>query len=187
MLGARLAQGAASDLDAREEHRLLVRHRMLLHGAGCVMKAVNADAETRCLESVMIGPKRAWTNPLDYGKVASVEKDACPGLAGVAGDERAGDRRGHHHVTSHADAERQACASADQRAQPPASGRRFPDASGEAHDLLFGHAPCGKAIFGHTQDEDVPVDRFERAVGPLAAPQQHHNMRAGHRGKIRKP
>jgi hypothetical protein len=43
------------------------------------------------------------------------------------------------------------------------------------------------AIFGHTQDEDVPVGRFQHSFGALAAPQQHHNIRAGHRGKIRKP
>jgi hypothetical protein len=48
--------------------------------------------------------------------VASIEQDACLRLAGVAGDERACDRRGHHHVTSHADAKRQACRDADQRA-----------------------------------------------------------------------
>jgi hypothetical protein len=50
----------------------------------------------------------ARTILLTCAKVASVEKDACPRLAGVAGDERAGDRRRHHHVTSHADAEGQA-------------------------------------------------------------------------------
>jgi hypothetical protein len=118
--------------------------------------------------------------------VASVEKDTCLRLASVAGDERAGNRGGHHHVASHADPEGQADGSADQRAQPPASRRRFPDAAGQTHDFILGQPSCGQR-FGQTQDEHVPVDYFNRPCDALAGPQQHDNIRVGHRGKIRQP
>jgi hypothetical protein len=65
------------------------------------------------LKSVRSNAKRGWTDPLTCGKVASVQNDACFRLAGVAGDERAGDRRRHHHVSNHADAEGQTCGGAD--------------------------------------------------------------------------
>ena len=49
------------------------------------------------------------------------------------------------------------------------SRRRFPDALGQTHDRLFGHATSSQPIFRHTEDQDVPLDRFDRAADTLAS------------------
>ena len=51
-------------------------------------------------------------------KVAAVKKYACSRLARVGGDKRAPDRRGHHQVPNHADAEGQTCDRSDSECWP---------------------------------------------------------------------